>query len=340
LLTEADFTAYRVRQSEPLRCAYKGHLILSAPPPSSGGTVLCEVLAILEPMDLPKLGFHGAASVHLMTEALRSAFLDRNTFLGDPAFVNNPLDRLLSPAHTAALRQRISDRATPSALLATPDLAAEEKPETTHYSVLDAQGGAAAVTFTLNGGFGAGVIAGDTGFFINDEMDDFTLKPGQPNQFGLVQGSANAIVPGKRPLSSMAPTIVMKDGRVELVLGSPGGSRIISTVLETILNIVDFGMNAQEAADAPRLHHQWMPDILFAEPMALSPDTSALLRGMGYRIQVQAPWGAMALIAAGDMMAAGLAPVTADSAANLVHQGTAYYGAIDSRRPAGAALAP
>ncbi len=295
IITAADFAAYRITQSAPLSCSYRGFLLLSAPPPSSGGVTMCEILQVLEGYDMRALGFHSAQAVHVMTEAMRHAFFDRNTDLGDPAFIANPLKRLLSPDHAAAIRAQIGDRATPSSML-TPDVAPHEHAETTHYSVLDKAGNAVAVTYTINGGFGAGVIAGDTGFLLNDEMDDFTIKPGTANHYGLVQGEANAIAPGKRPLSSMAPTLVLRDGRVFLVLGSPGGARIITITLETALNILDYGMAPQEAVNAPRLHHQWLPDEIFAEPYALSPDTQALLRAMGYRIAEQTPWGAAELI--------------------------------------------
>ena len=272
-----------------------------------------------------------------MAEALRLSFFDRNTWLGDPDFVKAPMGRLLSKDYAARLRGLIGDKATPSISLG-PAVPPNERPETTHYSVIAKDGGAVSVTYTINGAFGAGVIAAGTGFLLNNEMDDFTLKPGAPNQFGLVQGAANAIAPGKRPLSSMAPTIVMKGDKVEMVVGSPGGPRIITATLETILNVIDHGMNAQEAVDAPRLHHQWLPDVLFAEPFALSPDTKALLTGMGYRIQEQKPWGAVALIAAGkDAEAGGKA---ADSVAAHASPRDAFYGANDSRRAAGAALVP
>ncbi|HEX2943955.1 MAG TPA: gamma-glutamyltransferase, partial [Rhodopila sp.] len=226
--------------------------------------------------------------------------------------------------YAARLRKEITDRATPSASLGA-GTSTVERAETTSYSVLDKAGNAVAVTYTLNGGFGAGVIAGNTGFLLNDEMDDFTTKLGTPNQFGLVQGEANAIAPGKRPLSSMTPAVVLKDGAVKMVVGSPGGPRIITSVLETLLNVIDYGMNAQEAVDAPRFHHQWLPDILYAEPFALSPDTRALLQRMGYDVVVQHPWSAVALIATppDDRTAPGV-----------------YQGAADPRRPGGAALAP
>jgi gamma-glutamyltranspeptidase/glutathione hydrolase len=301
---------------------------------------ICETLNILEGYDLRGMGFHAADAVHVMTEAFRLAFFDRNTWLGDPEFVHAPLTRLLSKDYAARLRGTIGERAISSSSLGPAVAPLGERPETTHFSVLDRKGGAASVTFTLNGGFGAGVIAGNTGFLINDEMDDFTQKPGAANQFGLVQGEANAIAPGKRPLSSMAPTIVMKDGKVMMVLGSPGGPRIITAVVQTILNVTDYGMDAQEAVDAPRLHHQWMPDVLFAEPFALSPDTRALLEEMGYHIQIQPPSGAVALIVSGAMNEPKFAAAGVDTVATHAPGPDVYYGANDSRRPAGVALAP
>jgi len=339
IITVADFAAYRITQSVPLSCTYRGFLFLSAPPPSSGGVTLCEILQVLQGYDMQALGFHSAQAVHVMTEAMRHAYFDRNTSLGDPAFVTNPLARLLSPDHAAAIRARIGDRATPSRAL-TLDVAPRERTETTHYSVIDKAGNAVAVTYTINGGFGAGVIAGDTGFLLNDEMDDFTVKPGTANHYGLVQGEANAIAPGKRPLSSMAPTLVLRDGHVFLVLGSPGGARIITITLESALNILDYGMAPQEAVDAPRFHHQWLPDEIFAEPYALSPDTQALLRAMGYRITEQKPWGAAELIEVAPPQEAG--DHAASSGDDFAASGTLrpgfYYGANDSRRPAGAAI--
>ena len=219
-------------------------------------------------------------------------------------------------------------------------MAPQERPETTHYSVIDKAGNAVAVTYTINGLVGAGVMALGTGFMLNDEMDDFSIKPGAANFFGLVQGTANAIAPGKRPLSSMAPTIVLRDGKVFLVLGSPGGSRIISIVAETIMNLIDHGMAPQEAVDAPRFHHQWQPDTIFAEPRALSPDTRALLEAMGYRIVEQTPWGAVALIAVSGVVGPGSDTPTSgnDSTASGGMRSGFFYGATDPRRPAGAAI--
>ena len=337
-LTEADFAGYKTTDSAPLSCKYRGYTILSSPPPSSGGTALCEILLVLEGYDLRRSGFNSARTVHLMVEAMRHAYLDRNTFLGDPAVVANPLDWLLSQAHTDAIRAAIGDGATPSADL-HPGTAPHEKPETTHYSVIDNKGNAAAVTYTVNGLFGAGVMAPGTGFLLNDEMDDFAVKPGSANFFGLVQGAANAIAPGKRPLSSMAPTIVLRDGKIVLVTGSPGGSRIITIVLQTILNTIDHGMAPQAAVDAPRIHHQWLPDVVAAEPFALSADTKAALAAMGYKIVEQTPWGAAAVIGASDI---GKAPTLAtsgnDSTATGVSAAGLFHGANDPRRPAGAAI--
>ncbi len=338
-ISEADFAAYRVAVGAPLSCEFRGRIILSAPPPSSGGATLCEILQIIAPYDLASMGFQSARSVHILTEAMRHAYVDRNNFLGDPAYVTNPIQNLLSRDHADRIRAAITDRATPSKDLAA-GIAPHEHPETTHYSVIDRNGNAAAVTYTLNGAFGAGVMAAGTGVLMNNEMDDFTTKPGAPNLFGLVQGETNKIEPGKRPLSSMAPTIVLRDGRVSMILGSPGGARIITIVLQTILNMVEHGMTPQEAVDAPRIHHQWLPDTLFAERFALSPDTKTALTGMGHAIAEQSNWGAAALIAVGPPrsgQAMDSAPVSDPALSGRMRPGW-YYGAIDSRRPAGAAV--
>ena len=340
ILTEKDFADYTVTETKPLTCSYRGYDLASAPPPSSGGTTICEIFNVLEGYDIKAMGFRSAESVHVMAEAMRHAFMDRNTYLGDPAFVDNPLDRLLSKDYAAAIRDKIQpNRATPSSEV-QPGAEPHEKTETTHYSVVDKSGNAVSVTFTINGGFGAGVIAPGTGFFLNDEMDDFTSKPGVKNLYGLVQGAANRIEPGKRPLSSMSPTLVTKDGKTVLVLGSPGGSRIITIVLETVMNLVDYGMAPQEAVDAPRIHHQWLPDEIFYETYGLSPDTIKLLADMGYTLTEQKPWGAAELIAVGD--AATGTRDAASSGGDSAHSGRVLpgflYGANDSRRPAGAAV--
>jgi gamma-glutamyltranspeptidase/glutathione hydrolase len=323
-----------------VRCAYRGLAIISAAPPSSGGTTLCEIFNILQAYPMGELGFHSAQGVHLMVEAMRHAFLDRNTYLGDPDFVANPIEQLLSESHAAAIRATIdAQRATPSSTVfagAPP----HEGTNTTHYSVVDSAGNAVAVTTTINSYFGAKVIAGDTGFFLNNEMDDFTLKPGAPNMHGLVQGATNVIAPGKRPLSSLSPTIVLQDSKVFMVLGSPGGSRIITTMLETIANVADHRMTIAEAVNAPRIHHQWLPDTIFTEPFALSSDTTQLLRAMGYAITERVPWGAAEAILVGSKTANGAAVASAgddSSHAGGVKPGM-LYGANDARRPAGAAI--
>jgi gamma-glutamyltranspeptidase/glutathione hydrolase len=340
ILAATDFSAYTTTEGPPLTCSYRGYVLASSPPPSSGGTTLCEMLNILEGYELKPLGFHSAQAVHLTVEAMRHAYLDRNTYLGDPAFVQNPLERLTSKDYAAAIRAKIDPvRATPSSAV-QPGIEPHEKPETTHYSVVDKDGNAVSVTFTINGLFGANVIAPGTGFFLNDEMDDFTVKPGVPNLFGLVQGTANAIQPGKRPLSSMAPTLVTKDGKVFLVLGSPGGSRIITAVAEIVMNIIDYGMEPQEAVDAPRIHHQWLPDEIQYEPSALSPDTLELLHDRGYKLVQQTPWGAAELIEVGPAAAAvtGTASSGNDSSRSGKVLRGFLYGANDDRRPAGAAV--
>lgn len=335
LLTREDFAAYGVTESAPISCMYRGYTVLSAPPPSSGGVTLCEMLQVLQAYPLKALGFHSSESLHLMTEAMRHAYRDRNTYLGDPAFVDNPVARLLSTQHTEEIRARIRPHhATPSVALG--GMAVDEKATTTHYSIVDGKGNAVSVTYTINDDFGAKVIAGDTGFFLNDEMDDFTAKPGSANLFGLVQGKANSIAPGKRPLSSMTPTIVLKDGKPLLVVGSPGGSRIITTVLEIIVNVIDHGMTLQEAVDAPRVHHQWLPDTLAGEPFALSADTVKALTHMGYHIAALEVWGT-----GNAAEAIGIAPGDASLARALgFPRAGILYGASDSRAPAGSAAAP
>ena len=293
ILTLDDLANYRIEERAPLHCAFHGYDIASAPPPSSGGVTLCEILNVIASYPLAAWGWHSARAVHYVTEAERRAYADRNAYLADPGFVRNPVAQLLSTQYAAALRAQIQpDRATPSAGV-KPGLGAawSEGADTTHYSIVDGSGNAVAVTYTINDDFGAGVMAGDTGFFLNDEMDDFTAKPGVPNLYGLVQGARNGIAPAKRPLSSMAPTIVTQHGMLRMVTGSPGGSRIITIVLETILNALVYGMSAQAAVDAPRTHMQWLPDALHYEPRALSPATSQELRAMGYPLRRVAQWG-------------------------------------------------
>jgi len=296
LLTLKDFQAYTVQWEKPIECGYHGYMIYSAPPPSSGGTTICETLQIIEPYPFAKWGFHSTKSTHYFIEAERRAFADRNTYLGDPAFVQNPIAKLLSAEHAAELRAKIQPgKATPSSEVQG-SLGPYQATNTTHYSVVDGKGNAVAVTYTVNSYFGIKQIAGDTGFFLNNEMDDFTSKPGVPNQFGLVQGKANRIEPGKRPLSSMSPTIVMHDGKLVMVTGSPGGSTIISTTMESILNVVEYGMNVKQAIDAPRIHMQWWPDEIFAEPGAFTPTVQSALQAMGYKIRDVRQMGDIAAI--------------------------------------------
>ncbi len=316
ILSKADFANYKVTFGEPIRCSYRDYALITSPPPSSGGITLCLILNILESYPLAEAGFHSAAQVHLMVEAMRHAYVDRNTYLGDPAFVKNPVERLLSKDYAKQIRSRIDPlRATASRDVA-PGVEPHEGTNTTHYSLVDRAGNAVSVTYTVNTPFGAKVIAGNTGFFLNNEMDDFTSKPGAANVFGLVQGKANAIQPGKRPLSSMTPTIVMKGGKVAMVVGGQGGPRIITLTLETILNVIDHGMTVQEAVDAPRLHHQWLPDEIAVEPRTFTLDTARALEAMGYKIVEQRPWGSAEAIL-----------VTPDR----------LYGANDSRSAAGSA---
>jgi gamma-glutamyltranspeptidase/glutathione hydrolase len=338
IITAQDLGRYTVTESEPVYCSYRGYQIASAPPPSSGGTTLCEILKILEGYDLKGMGFHSAAAVHVMIEAMRHAYVDRNSLLGDPVFVRNPVEKLLTPEYVALIRAQIDPLRAGSSTLIKPGTPPHEKPETTHYSVADDQGNAVSVTYTLNGLFGAGVMAPGTGYLLNDEMDDFTVKPGVPNIFGLVQGPANAIAPGKRPLSSMSPTLVLKNGRVVMVVGSPGGARIITITLEVLLNLIDYGMEPQEAVNAPRLHHQWLPDAIFAEPYALSADTVQALQARGYTVAEQSPWGAAELIVIPQVDSGGIRATSgADAALGGRLRAGLLYGASDDRRAAGSA---
>jgi gamma-glutamyltranspeptidase/glutathione hydrolase len=300
IVTVEDLAQYEVREREPVRGTYRGYEIISAPPPSSGGAVLIEALNIAEGYDLAKLGDRSAESIHFATEAFRRAFYDRAEFLGDPDFSRIPVAQLIDKKYAAAWRESIeAAHASVSKELKRPAIFDEleqyaathpapqgnrESLHTTHYSVVDAEGNAVAVTTTLNGWFGSRVTAEGLGFLLNDEMDDFSAKPGAPNADGLIQGAANAIGPGKRPLSSMTPTIVVHDGKTVLVLGSPGSSKIITTVANVLMGVVDYGMNIQEAVDAPRFHNQWLPDVLTVEQW-FSPDTVRALQKMGYDVQ-------------------------------------------------------
>lgn len=296
LITLEDLRAYRVVERQPLCGRYRDCEIITAPPPSSGGIGILQMLGMLEGAGFEKHGAGSAAAIHWMAEAMRRYFADRSRYLGDPDFVRIPVTGLLNPRYLAELRRSIDpERATPSASLAAGDPARYERAETTHYSIVDAQGNAVAVTYTLNGGYGSGVTVPGLGFLLNNEMDDFAAKPGAPNFYGLVQGEANAIQPGKRPLSSMTPTIGLRQGKLYFVVGSPGGPRIITTVLQVIVNLLDFGMNIQEAVNWPRFHHQWLPDRLYMEP-GFSPDTAALLRARGHTLETVRSMGEAAAI--------------------------------------------
>ena len=327
IITQADLDQYQPRELEPVECNYRGYGIVSAPPPSSGGVVICEVLNILEGYPLKDLGFRSAQAVHYQIEAMRHAYADRNANLGDPDFVRNPIERLLDKGYAARIRSAVDpNRAGVSRAIQT-GVPPHEGSSTTHYSIVDQWGNAVAVTYTLNDWFGARVTAAETGILLNDEMDDFTVKAGVPNIYGLVQGEANSIAPGKRPLSSMSPTIVTKDGKPVMVVGTPGGSRIITAVLHTILNVLDYGMNIQEAVDAPRFHQQWLPDETNVENFALSPDTRGMLEAKGQKFTVPQPANHVAAILIG-------APVLGGKPVG----GNRYYGANDPRRNTGLSL--
>ncbi len=294
LLTQEDLAAYKVKDRVPLTGHYRGYEIVTSPPPSSGGIVLLETLNILSGFDLAKLGGdRSPVQVHVIAEAFRRAYMDRADYLGDPDYTTMPLAQMASSDYAAAWRKTIDlTKPTPSATLVrpagflpAPPAAAppKESTQTTHYSIVDAEGNAVSCTYTLNGLFGSGVTAEGLGFLMNNEMDDFSSKPGSPNMFGLVQGPANAIAPGHRPLSSMTPTMVLRGGKLALVLGSPGGSTIITTVANDLLSVVDNGLTIQQAADAPRFHHQYLPDVLQFEKAFPLPVVEAM-RTMGYRV--------------------------------------------------------
>jgi gamma-glutamyltranspeptidase/glutathione hydrolase len=327
ILTQADLDQYRVREFAPVECDYRGYHVVSAPPPSSGGVIVCEILNVLEGYPLRDLGYRSAKAVHVQIEAMRHAYLDRNSYLGDPDFVKNPLDRLLDKAYAEKVRATIDPARAGVSRKLKPGVAPHEGINTTHYSILDRYGNAVGVTYTLNDWFGARVTAAGTGILLNNEMDDFTVKVGVPNLYGLVQGEANAIAPGKRPLSSMTPTVILRDGKPVLVIGTPGGSRIITAVVHTILNVVDYGMTIQEAVDAPRFHQQWLPESTAVERFALSPDTMKILVDMGHTFSESLPPSHLAAILVG-----------APSLGGKPRGGDHVYGANDPRRNTGLAM--
>ncbi len=312
-----DFANYQVTEYEPVSCDYRGYQVISAPPPG-GGTTVCQMLNILSGYNLTELGWKTPQSLHPIFSSMLFAFGDRNRYLGDPHFVDNPIDKLLSSEYAATLRDKIAFAAIPPESVYSTDVQAEGT-NTTHYSVVDKEGNAVAVTYTINSYFGAGVIAPETGFLLNNEMDDFTTKLGEVNQFGLRQGEANLIEPGKRPLSSMSPTIVTHDGQVYLVTGSPGGSTIPTTVLQIITNAIDYGMNLSDAVNTPRLHYQGIPNRVVSEPQAINAETLRGLKLRGYEIVPFIQWGAAESI--------------------LVNSDGTIVGINDVRKPAGKAIA-
>jgi gamma-glutamyltranspeptidase/glutathione hydrolase len=312
LITRADLAGYRAVLRKPVWGRYRGYEIAAMPPPSSGGVHLVQILNILEGFAIGELGHNGAQSLHLMAEAMKLAYADRSKHLGDPDFWEVPVAGLTSKDYAGALRKRIDRRrATPASEIGPGEPQPLESNETTHFSVMDREGNVVSNTYTINFSYGSGIMVPGTGILLNNEMDDFSAKPGVPNAYGLIGGAANAIEPAKRPLSSMTPTIVFKDGRPFLATGSPGGSRIITTVLQIIMNVVDHGMNVQAATNAPRVHHQWLPDELRVE-QGLGPDTLRALEALGHKVTVKNAMGSTQSIRRGA-------------------QG--FYGASDPRRP-------
>ena len=290
-MTVEDLANYKAVMRDPVHGTYRGYEIVSMPPPSSGGVHIVQILNVLEGYPIGFLGHNSAKTIHLMAEAMKYAYADRSEYLGDSDYVDVPMSELISKEYAASIREQISLTAVrPSADIKPGDLAPYESNQTTHFSVVDKDGNAVSNTYTLNFPYGAGLIADGTGVFMNNEMDDFSAKPGVPNGYGLIGGDANAIEAGKRPLSSMSPTMVMKDGKIFLVTGSPGGARIITTVLQVIMNVIDHGMNIAEATTATRIHHQWLPDTLRIED-GLSADTIAILEGEGYNVSEQEVMG-------------------------------------------------
>jgi gamma-glutamyltranspeptidase/glutathione hydrolase len=317
LMTLEDLENYRARVREPVRGTYRGYEIFSMPPPSSGGIHLIQMLNILEGYPLRSLGAQSAESLHLQAESMKLAYADRSQHLGDPGFWKVPVRGLLSKSYADALRKWIeSDRAKPSEKIRPGNPLPYESLETTHFSVMDREGNAVANTYTLNFSYGSGIVAKGTGILLNNEMDDFSVKPGVPNAYGLVGGKANAVQPNKRPLSSMTPTLVFKDGKPFLATGSPGGSRIISTTLQLILNVLDHEMNIAVATQAPRLHHQWLPDRLEVET-GFNQETLSALRGKGHKIADAEPMG---------------------STQSILRNTKGFFGASDPRRPGALSL--
>ncbi|WP_299236599.1 gamma-glutamyltransferase [uncultured Halomonas sp.] len=316
LITQEDLAGYQPVIREPSHGTYRGHDIYAMSPPSSGGAHIVQMLNILEEYPIGEMGFGSAESMHLMAEAMKRAYADRSEFLGDTDFVDVPLAGLTSKEYAAELRDQIGEQATPSAEIAPGNPVDYESNETTHFSIVDDNGLAVSNTYTINFSYGSGIVVDGAGFLLNNEMDDFSAKPGVPNAYGLIGGEANKVEPGKRMLSSMTPTIVKRDGKNYLVTGSPGGSRIITTTLQVLMNVIDHGMNIQSAVSAPRMHHQWLPDEIRTEA-GFSPDTLELLRERGHTISQQSAMGAAQSILIEDEM---------------------YYGGADPRRSTSSAI--
>ncbi|AYA35716.1 gamma-glutamyltransferase [Hymenobacter oligotrophus] len=299
IIAQADLDQYQPAWRTPLRGRYRQYEVISMPPPSSGGVALLQMLQMLEPYNLGKLGWHSAAAVHLITEAERRAYADRATYLGDPDFGRVPVAQLLDHKYLRTRTQGLSPTGPASSsaqVQAGAALPPYESDQTTHYSIVDAQGNAVSCTTTLNGRYGSKVVVQGAGFLLNNEMDDFSAKPGVPNMYGVIGGTANAIQPGKRMLSSMTPTIVTENDQLRMVVGTPGGSTIITSVLQATLNVLDYGFDPQQAVAAPRLHHQWLPDHIDVEEGALSPAARTELEHRGHKLNPRSPWGRIDMI--------------------------------------------
>ena len=314
LITNHDLKNYKALIRKPVEGEYRGYKIYSMPPPSSGGVVLIEMLNILEQFPLSSLGHNTAKTIHIFAEVMKYAYADRSKYLGDPDFSPVPVTWLTSKKYAKSIKEKMdTEKSTPSHEISPGNPNLQEGNNTTHFSVMDRYGNAVSNTYTLNFSYGSKITVPGTGILLNNEMDDFSAKPGTPNAYGLVGGKLNAIAPEKRMLSSMSPTIVMKDGKPFLITGSPGGSRIITTVLQIIANVIDFNMNISEATNAVRVHHQWLPDKLMVE-RGLNEDTIKILKEMGYKVETGATIGV---------------------AQSIIKKGDYMYGASDPRRPGG-----
>ena len=318
LITLEDLANYKVAEREVVSTTYRGYEVVSMPPTSSGGVHIAQMLNILEHYPIQEQGFGSAKNLHMLSEVMKLAYADRSKYLGDPDHFDVPIKSLTSKAYAQALTKKISvDKATPSSEINPGNPAPYESPDTTHFSVMDKYGNAVSNTYTLNFSYGSGIVIPGTGILMNNEMDDFSSKPGVPNGFDLIGGEANAIQPTKRPLSSMTPTMILKDGKPYVVVGSPGGSRIITTVLQVIVNLLDHDMSIAEAVHAPRVHHQWLPDKFQLEP-GFSPDTIALLKAMGQNVEQGKTMG---------------------SVQSIIYKDGVFYGVSDPRRPGAGTVA-